>query len=973
MVKNLRSFIHEKFPIELRVQLDIISRRRDIKGPEKVEEIFKAFKEYHVGDVAKLGPGTNRYGCKLDGFVVKVATDNDGKIDNLKEFKMAKRLFPYVPKTYEVSKNGSILIAEYIQPFDSYSEMLRYADQIKEILQKLSSVFLIGDVGITSKNYANWGIRPGTDEVVCLDFAYVYDVSSEIFICRHCKTNSMLVPNKDFTKLICSNPACGKETLFEDIRAMIPNEYHRQQIGDLTEEGYPMTSSNVITELTEERSNYLVKKTAKRTKKNMNGNPHKITYEDNLNDSQDDEIKEENTMRENKIITNARAVAAAYDKTMYDGIVLNATAVNGEAVEGTNPAEEAPTSTLVFSGPINPNISVPNENQTVDDSLNPADMMRVLATPGKAIIKPLDNYSEEVNKAIGEAFTGAAVAPEDHSQDNGFHDSFIENSNKALSTVSNRICDELRSRSVFDEVRNYMADKKLYPETFYNVLGNAIFRSLAEFMQFQETNVPNPRSNGTHREFRAVPEIVNAADYRALRSLRFIERVFNTRAINELEDHIDMLYACEQMYGEAGIDNEWLSYFEQRFSSKIKCVPAAISILKKMIAEIWCLDNENSEPGDEDLVEHSIPVMEVGVKNKNDRVVNENAIDLSQSSAPLPDITGSYAMSEPAEPEATEEEEEVEYEDEDEEENDTEFNPSYLSVRIWHQGAGEDDVIHIDCDDPFDHVTIPIYADLAKYTPDEISKIPALVANTNGPWDWLNVMGPDIMFETDDPDKYFPINNQDPDENQAHVVLMKMDMEHNKYVMGVYMVDGIYVMDEDDNEETVAIPNFSPDLLFALNAAIISNIGNTAVSHLHRSLSMTELIHDESYINQFIQTVDDEDDEDDEDEEETEEAVEEIVEDEEASREEPEATEEEEEEFDATETEEVVEETKEADPVISDAEAAALAVMMNGGTVTETEEPVAVEKVVRNRDAKGRFVKQDNTDSGTLQPVRRKK
>ena len=269
MVKTLRSLIQEKFPMELRVKIELLSRRRDITNKEKQDELFKLLREYEIENIVPLGPGTNRYAFKLNGFVIKVATDHDGKIDNLKEFKMAKRLYPYVTKTYEVSENGTLLVAEYIQPFSSYGEMLNYADKIREILTKLSSVYLIGDVGITSKNFANWGLRIGGTEPVCLDFAYVYEVSSELFICKHCKSGSMLVPNKDFTELVCPQPGCGKKYLFEDIRSKIGNDIHRHEIGDLTEEGYLLSESNVTTELSTGRSNYLVRKIKPSSKKSI--------------------------------------------------------------------------------------------------------------------------------------------------------------------------------------------------------------------------------------------------------------------------------------------------------------------------------------------------------------------------------------------------------------------------------------------------------------------------------------------------------------------------------------------------------------------------------------------------------------------------------------------------------------------------------------------------------------------------------
>ena len=252
MEKVLRSLIHEKFPFDLRVQIDLLARRHG--GDDKQTEIVELVRNSGI-DITPLGPGTNRYAFRLDGFVVKVATDHDGKIDNLKEFKMAKILFPYVTKTYEVSDNGSLLVAEYIQSFSSYSEMLTYADEIKSILRKLSKMYLIGDVGVSSKNYGNWGIRPGTNKPVCLDYAYVYEISSELFICKNCETNSMLVPNEDFTSLFC--PTCKKGTTFETIRTRIGNDIHNHEIGDLSEVGYKLKESNVLTTLIEDKSSYI--------------------------------------------------------------------------------------------------------------------------------------------------------------------------------------------------------------------------------------------------------------------------------------------------------------------------------------------------------------------------------------------------------------------------------------------------------------------------------------------------------------------------------------------------------------------------------------------------------------------------------------------------------------------------------------------------------------------------------------------
>ena len=263
MEKILRSLIQEIIPFGLRVELDLLSRRRDIHNKEKHQELILLLRKYGIDDIVQLGPGTNRYTIRLKGYVVKFATDADGKIDNAKEFAMAKLLQPGVIRVHEISSNYTILVCEYIQVFGSYLEMKQYEDKIRKILKNWSSVFLIGDVGIAEKNYSNWGIRIGTEEPVCLDFAYVYRVSSKLFTCDKCGTG-ILTPNDDFTYLFCNNPHCGKKYDFSDIRLKIGNDLHDHEIGELTDRGYLLTHSHTNTVLDEARSSYL-----KRNKKEV--------------------------------------------------------------------------------------------------------------------------------------------------------------------------------------------------------------------------------------------------------------------------------------------------------------------------------------------------------------------------------------------------------------------------------------------------------------------------------------------------------------------------------------------------------------------------------------------------------------------------------------------------------------------------------------------------------------------------------
>jgi hypothetical protein len=291
--KKLRSFILENFPYELRVEMDLLSRQRNLQNDAQQAKLFELFRKYDI-DATKLGMGTNRYGFKYKSFAIKYATNDDGRIDNMKEFKMSPILQPAVIRVHEMSENGLILVTEYIRPFGSYSDMIKYKDQIKDILADLSSRYLIGDVGISEINYANWGIRLGTDQPVCLDFAYVYDVSSSLFHCteKTCEGKSILVPNEDFTMLICSN--CKRKYRFEDIRIRIGKDEHMKEIGDLSEISYRLTETDTTVELDEKRSLYLAIKRKEEERKLKKSARPKLNQDTEPEDIIDDFIFDPN-------------------------------------------------------------------------------------------------------------------------------------------------------------------------------------------------------------------------------------------------------------------------------------------------------------------------------------------------------------------------------------------------------------------------------------------------------------------------------------------------------------------------------------------------------------------------------------------------------------------------------------------------------------------------------------------------------
>ena len=588
MEKILRSLIQEKFPLEVRLKIELLSRRRDLVNKEKQEELIKILQSNNISGVVPLGPGTNRYAFKLDGFVIKVATDHDGKIDNMKEFKMAKRLYPYVTKTYEVSENGTILVAEYIQPFESYTEMCRYADKIREILTKLSAVYLIGDVGITNKNYSNWGLRVGTSDPVCLDFAYVYEVSSELFICRHCNANAMLVPNRDFTELYCSNPACGKRYLFEDIRARIGNDIHAHEIGDLSEEGYALQSSYVLTQLDENRSNYLIrKKEEPKKEKHKEKIDLPIEYDNFI---MEDPQKMEETKMEIKTIT----IATPTPGIELKGKVIKATALtpNNHNNLPNNMADPDNSPKLAFS------CKVEEENELIEDAVAPIAPFPTVVT--KSIPNEVDDKQDVTDEFESEknyeTINVSKNKPDSIPAFRTFSHSFVKNINNAFSKISNKIGNSLHEVALYDKISSHIK-AKMYPEQFYKNVQNAVFRSLVAYCYFTENEVPNQNGHGTHKEFKAPSDLYNSEYYDCL---AFIEQFWILRSINDMESLSDIRAEYESKSVEPwGLPTYWLASFKRRLGQKMPTMDlAGIMLVCNEIEKLWCSNTE-----DEDVVE----------------------------------------------------------------------------------------------------------------------------------------------------------------------------------------------------------------------------------------------------------------------------------------------------------------------------------------------------------------------------------
>jgi len=269
MVGHKRSLIKKFFSPELCLEIERIIMK-PISNNVKGEQLGELIKERTNGMVYRIGTGTNRIGMFVDGgYVVKVALDKDGKIDNRREFRYSKILQPHVIKVYECDPEGLLAISEYVCCL-SISEFQKYQVSMRNILSDISEKFLIGDVGINSKNYANWGRRTN-GELCMLDFAYIYAISYRTFECT-CNRHSILHYDENYVNLIC--PTCRRKFTFGQIRKRISKKQQEEEIGDLTELGYVLHSPEEEVELRVEAEPELMEAQKQEEKKESKRKPY---------------------------------------------------------------------------------------------------------------------------------------------------------------------------------------------------------------------------------------------------------------------------------------------------------------------------------------------------------------------------------------------------------------------------------------------------------------------------------------------------------------------------------------------------------------------------------------------------------------------------------------------------------------------------------------------------------------------------
>lgn len=241
-----RSLLNKYFNVDICIEILKITMISNADNNDKSVLIKECLKKHNI-PFTGLGSGTNRMAVLIDGYAVKIALDQDGCVDNKREMLYTKALQPYVIKVYECIPSGLLAVTEYVEIF-TLSEFHKYKDDMLEILSDIATNFLIGDCGVSGKNYVNWGTR--NDGTICiLDFAYIYSVKFNIFNCT-CNSESLLRYDANYVNLVC--PLCGKKYTFGEIRRRITRKQQEEEIGDIRRLGYNLTKEEEIVTLNPE-------------------------------------------------------------------------------------------------------------------------------------------------------------------------------------------------------------------------------------------------------------------------------------------------------------------------------------------------------------------------------------------------------------------------------------------------------------------------------------------------------------------------------------------------------------------------------------------------------------------------------------------------------------------------------------------------------------------------------------------------
>lgn len=237
-----RSRLNE-LPLEMKIKLAELPYQKGMLPSSRKNKAFEILREYNI-DFIELGTGTNRFIVKYDGYALKIALDKEGIADNKQEYAICNALGPDAAPAFDISKGGQFLVSKYCPAFTSYVEMTNYRTEIIKILNSWKDRFLLGDVSISRKTYANWGLDG--DRPVCIDYAYLFPASMELFTCI-CGELHMDFTDDSFTTYKCI--ACGRTYDDGDLRQRITQEERFKLLANVTDKSIEMTEPTKTIEI----------------------------------------------------------------------------------------------------------------------------------------------------------------------------------------------------------------------------------------------------------------------------------------------------------------------------------------------------------------------------------------------------------------------------------------------------------------------------------------------------------------------------------------------------------------------------------------------------------------------------------------------------------------------------------------------------------------------------------------------------
>ena len=174
----------------------------------------------HSRGFIELSAGTNRlcFSYLEDPTIcVKVAADRTGIKDNPREFLNQAYLKPFCTKVFETSPCGTVGLFERVEPIQNREEFYSVADQIYELIDLLTSKYILADFG--THYFMNYGFREFHNfGPVILDFPYLYEADARKLVCKKPLTypdgrvemcGGLIDYDLGFNKLVCTK--CGAE------------------------------------------------------------------------------------------------------------------------------------------------------------------------------------------------------------------------------------------------------------------------------------------------------------------------------------------------------------------------------------------------------------------------------------------------------------------------------------------------------------------------------------------------------------------------------------------------------------------------------------------------------------------------------------------------------------------------------------------------------------------------------------------